>query len=761
MVFTDRFNMGLFRSQNPQDVPPVPDSLNHNSLELPDGHQEKIPGDRPVAATGITPYLGLRARLSQIWFNRWTILLILILIRVLIQIASLNDNLGDAQVKALAACSKVEDIGSAMASMPHYLSVGVNHLAADGIEKTLDGFVDILFMILTGVEALIVFVIEMYVGTYACLIAAFIHGGIDVTMSAISGTTDQFNKAVGPIIDTIKSDVSNFQNTINNALKDINNVGSFFGGSGSTIPTLDLTADLNKLNNIHINDSAILGDLSSLNSTIPTFDQVEQDAKNAINIPFDLLKQAVNTSFNDYKFDQSVFPVANKESLTFCSDNSKLVDFFAQLFHIVAVAKIVFLVVLIVLAVLAIVPMTFLEIRRYRKQRWLAGVITKHGYDGMDMTYMASRPYTAVAGMKIAKRFSAKRQILVRWAVAYGTTFPALFILSLAFAGLFSCLCQFILYRALQNEAPALAAEVGDFAGEVVNKLEDVSTQWAKDANGVVLGLQDDINKDVLNWVANATSSVNNTLNTFDTEIKDGITQVFKNTPLLNVVTDVFDCLVGRKIESIEAGLTWVHDQAHVTLPLFPDDLFSLGANSSITNDTSLTSFLSSPTSVTTDDITAAVDHVLNMLRNNIIQEALISAGLLLLYVIIVLVGIVRMLSAMAMSGQAPDGQRFVDPQVALDANKGTVAAYTGDNRPGPAPRSPRSRNMEDTSAGRFSEFDRGADSVSPIDDEYDAIPLQDEKGAHKQSVRAGKVTQEWRSHARQSSYGQVEDAGR
>jgi hypothetical protein len=747
--------MGIFRSR--EDVPPVPPSLNHNSLELPDGHQEKSYFAMPDKDEGVKPYLGLRARLSQVWFNRWTVLLVLILIRVMIQIASVNDNLADAQVEALAACSKVEDIGSAMASMPHYLSVGVNHLAAEGIESVLAGFVDILFMILTGVEALIVFVIEMYVGTYACLIAAFIHGGIDVGVGAVDGATKFFNDNIGTITQSISSDVSSFQSKLNSALQGINNVGSFFGGSGTTIPPLDLSGDLTKLKSIQIDDTAFLGGLKQLNTTIPTFDQVENDTKTAIGIPFDMLKQLVNSSYSNYKFDQSVFPVANKEALTFCSGNSILVDFFDDLYHIVYIAKIVFLVVLIILAVLAIVPMSLLEIRRWKKQQDYARLFSEHGTDAMDISYIASRPFTAAWGIKFGNRFTGKRQVLVRWAFAYGTTFPALFILSLAIAGLFSCLCQYILYRVLQNEAPALAAQVGDFAGEVVNTLENVSVQWAKDANGVVLGVQNDINKYVLDWVANATTAVNNTLNTFDKEIEDGITQVFNGTVLLNTVRDVFDCLVGRKIENIEAGLTWVHDQAHVTLPLFPDDIFSVGANSSITNDTGLTSFLSSPSSVTTDDISAAVDHVLDMLRTNIIQEALISAGLLLVYIIVILIGIVRMLTAMAIPGGMPaDGGHFVDPQTFAAVDGGAVAQYTGAKRR-PAPRTPQARDV--------AAFPNFGPSESAVSDEYDPVPLRDEKAAmldSKKSVRGGKVAKAWRrdGHQRQSSYGQMEDAG-
>src|SRR5215831_3854077 len=111
-------------------VPRVPPSLDHNSFELHDTKSDR--GDAYLApathdsAGSVTPYLGLRARLSQIWINRWTVLLLLVLVRTLIAIANIDNNIDSARRQALSACSGVEAAGSAMASMPHYMSQGVN-----------------------------------------------------------------------------------------------------------------------------------------------------------------------------------------------------------------------------------------------------------------------------------------------------------------------------------------------------------------------------------------------------------------------------------------------------------------------------------------------------------------------------------------------------------------------------------------------------------------------------------------------------------
>lgn len=641
-------------------VPPLPPNLNANSWEMVDLQDEPSRTKlRPHHSTvpGVTPYLGLQARLSQVWFNKWTVLLILVLVRVIILTSSLNTDLGDAKVKALSACSKVEDIGSAMASMPHYLSAGVNSLAADGISKTVRGMVEVLGMILTGVQALLMFIINMYIGTYVCLATALIHGTFDVAAGAIKGVTDGINKAVDSVAGDISKDAKAFQDTINKAF----GLLTGFPGVPAT-PQIDFTSRLGDLRGLKVDSSSFVKGLAELNRTIPSFAEAENATKNALAIPFKLVQDEMVGRFGNYSFDHSVFPLAKKQKLEFCSNNSFLNDFFNSLFEIVGKAKVAFSVVIPILAVAAMIVMGFIEIRRWRKEKLRAKVFTEQGYDPMDVVYLASRPVTAGVGMKLASRFRGKKNVLARWTIAYATSLPALFVLALAMAGLFSCFCQFLLLRAIEKEAPALTSQVGDFAGDVVGTLQAVSTDWAGDANGVILSLQDDINGDMFGWVRNATSAVNQTLATFDAEMDDAITALFKDTVLLNTARNVVQCLIGSKIDAVEKGMIWVHEHAKVTLPLFANNTFSQGADDSTQGNSSMTSFLATPASVTTDEVSGAITQVITYIQGGILQEALISIGLLLVYVIVVLTGVVWSLVELAGHDKtrAEGGQRYV-----------------------------------------------------------------------------------------------------
>lgn len=619
---------------------------------------------------GTTPYLGLNARLSQVWFNKWTVLLLLVLLRVLLLIGSLNSNLGDAKVKALSACTKVEDVGSAMASMPHYLSVGVNRLAATGITDVVHGMMKGLDLILIVVRELILFVINMMTSTYTCLIAAAVHGGLNATSMVITKATDEINTALPKIADTIGGAADDMNSAIDTVFEWVDKVSGIFGAHPDK-PTIDLTSEINDMKDYKIDTTGFVSDLDSLNADLPTFKDVQNMTAEVVDYPFKLIRDALNETYGNWQFDESVFPVAQKESLSFCSDNSSLNDFFEGLFELIATAKRWFIAVLIILSIGAIVLIAFLEIHSWRRLKNYRNTFVERKFDETDMMMMSQSRFPSKVALRISDLFNGnkdhrrlasqeaskqKRETLIRWAIAYGTTLPALFVLSLAIAGLFSCLCQYIMLRTVEKEIPALANEVGDFASEVVGSLKSVSREWSNDVNGQISIYSNEINNDILGHVRNATDIVNNTMNTFTDAMDNALTTVFKGTILMDPIQEVIYCLIGLKVEAVQKGLTWIHDHANVSFPTMPDDVFSLGANESVNGDTELTSFLSTPSSATTDEVSGAVTTVTNAIRNNIIQEALISTGLLLVYVLVVLIGIMRMLVGMTGLGYDSKG---------------------------------------------------------------------------------------------------------
>jgi hypothetical protein len=628
-------NMSYPENQQ-QTFPAVPPSHSAGDHEMRDYYADaNAPRPTPNQAPYLTPYLGLQARLSQIWMNRWTVLLLLVLVRVLLMIASTDSGLASARREALSACNSVETVGSAMASMPHYMSQGVNSLTAKGITKAVNGLESMANLTVTGVEELVVFWIGMLTNTYLCLTTFAVTGSLSAVIGAIESAQNDLNNMTDKIGDEMSDVANTLESAINSALSGVN---TFVGG---TAPKVDFTKQINELKNLTLPDS-LFADLQKLNNSLPKFDDVKNATESVIRLPFEELKKVINREVGNYTFNSSIFPVPQKEKLDFCSDNNGINDFFDDLVVIAHTAKKIFIGVLTVAAILVCAPMAWWEIKRYRRLTERAVYIHNTHTDPMDDVYMSSRPFSSRVGQWAAGKFrSQRKQILMRWFVAYCTSLPALFILSLAFAGLFACLCQYIMLAAIKKQVPNLTDQVANFTGAVVKKMDNASMAWATGTNAAIMAENVKMNDNLFGWVNTSTTALNATLNKFVDETMDALNATFGGTPLYTPIKEVFNCLVGLKVAGIQKGLTWVHDNAHINFPLLDNGTLSLRSLAADTDSNSDDNFLADPTGASSDAISGAVTRVTNTIENGIRQEAIISSMLLVVWLLLVLVGFI------------------------------------------------------------------------------------------------------------------------
>jgi len=720
--------------------PPVPSTLATGNYEMQDYYTNKI---APATTTPhLTPYLGLRARLSQVWINRWTVLLLLILCRLLISTATINNDIVSAKAEALSACTSVEKVGSAMASMPHYLSGGVNAMAADGVTKAVNALMNMLLLTITGVGEIILFFINMLTSTYVCLITLVVAGSLTAALDLTKKVTQLMEEAIEGVTGDMASALTTFESGFNSFLDKIN-VGGIFGGS-SDPPEINLDSQIEKLKSIDIDTTQFTADLDKIKANIPTFADVQNLTNAAIRFPFEQVSKLINESMSAYTFDRSIFPLAQKKQLSFCTDNPAINNFFDNLVNVVKKSRMIFMIVLIILAVLVCIPMAYREIKRWRHMKQRAQLVQSRSFDPLDVIYLASRTYTAGGGVWISDKLTAntRRRTMIRWFIAYATSLPALFVLALGIAGLFGCLCQYIVLKVIEREVPALATQVGDFTENVVVALNGASTEWAVSANGVILSTNNEINSDVFGWVNTTTTAVNDTLNTFTEQMAKGLEVTFGDTILHDPIKEVLNCLIGLKVVAVQKGLNWVSENARVDFPEFRPDVFSLGAAASLTDSTSDDSFLASPGSVASDDITGAVIKVSNKLQEMIKQEAIISACVVGVWFIIMLIGLVRAIFGM-FGREKTHGE-------------GGPVGFTGDHRSSPSTRSP---NRTDTA--RFPAFGGPVSSVHPEKSSDDLAFASSSDGEKIKNVGHRSVEASYQpGHERVSSYGRVSGYG-
>jgi hypothetical protein len=533
----------------------------------------------------------------------------------------------------------------------------------------VNGLMSMLQLTITGVEELVVFVINLMTSTYVCLITFAVSGSLHSAIDLVSNVSSFLNSTLGGIGDDLGNIASSFTNDLNSFIGALNSI-PFAGGK---IPTLDISGDIDKLKTLQL-PSDLTDDLNTLNGSIPTFADVNNFTNSLIRLPFEKVKGLINESLSTYTFNRSVFPVPAREQLSFCTGDEGIDNFFDDLVKLEIVAKKIFIAVILILAIAACGPMAWWEIKRWRKMQERAALVNKKAFDPVDVVYIASRPHTSSVGIKIANKFrSARHQTIVRWTIAYATSPPALFVLSLGIAGLFACLCQFILLQAIKKEVPQLENQVSQFADKVVTALNNASEQWAIGTNKVITDTNNDINQNLLGWVNTSTTAVNDTLNSFVDGMNTELDKVFGGTPLDEPIKEVIGCLLTLKIVGIQKALTWVHDNAHIDFPLLANDTFSVGAAASLTKDSSDDQFLSTPGSATHDDISAAVTKLTNAIQSGIRTEAIISTCLILIWVFVLLIGVFRLVMNMIRPGKlrAEGGQSYFTDPATADAHGG------------------------------------------------------------------------------------------
>lgn len=518
----------------------------------------------------------------------------------------------------------------------------MNVLVADGITNTVRGLIDVLLLVITAVEDILFWFIELiFKGALTCVFSALIEAFLDLIKFAIEKTTDAINDIIKPVMTEIESLVEDSTEALNKVDGFINGALSILGTPPKLPDLRNITTEMDKLSNVSINPATVLQGIGDIQSAI-NFSTIQREAEFVIDMPFEIIKLLLNESFGNWTMDSSVFPVASKESLTFCTGNDSLTDFFDVLFTILKNAKIIASIGLVILAILAAFLMGWWETKRYKKT--VARSETFRDREPMDAAYVAGRPSTARIGLWLSKMFKdPTRQMLVRWCIAYSTSLSALFLLSLGAAATFSVLCQFLILQALQRETPSLTAEVGGFAANVVASLEGASTRWADESNAAVQEVQDGINDHVLEYARNATGALSNALSLFENKTQGVLRETFGASGLYSFIDGVADCILLDRVEEARQGLTWVHNHAQVQFPMLPADLFSLGVNNNDddtsgcrNSSSSLAGLLASSGNSTVDKITSAVAKVLEAMQSGMVQEGLIGLVLLLVYLLYV-----------------------------------------------------------------------------------------------------------------------------
>ena len=186
--------------------------------------------------------------------------------------------------------------------------------------------------------------------------------------------------------------------------------------------------------------------------------------------------------------------------------------------------------------------------------------------------------------LTVLLHLSPSQHIHLRWFFHYIFHPPALACFLIGLFGLLSVQIQLIAIRPLEAKYQAQAAgTVTDLSGTIftaVNQsMYNQSSEYANGVNSQVQTIQLTINNGLFGWVNGTTTTLNQTLNDFYSEVQSVVTTLFNGTFLEQPAQDFIQCFIGSKVDAFEEALTFLHNNLQVNLPLVNETVLVLSPN--------------------------------------------------------------------------------------------------------------------------------------------------------------------------------------
>lgn len=621
-----------------------------------------------------TSYLKLNDRLSQIWLNTYTLALLLAMLKLLFFSNSIQNAIELSENYVISHCGTIDAIYSeGLNDTPHYLGKMGNYLIKEALVQSVNASLKTLSLLVYASEELLTFTIDLYLGTYACLL-----------VSAIDGTVDVATNATESLIGFVNTSVTAFANELDDGLEDISDVINKVISAASKIESLftdddeSPSANVAKVNltiaslrNIYI-PSSINDKLEQLSSNTPDFAQVKNITKNLISEPFEKVRDEINlmNSSNIVGNPNMLYvpPLSNGSTTSgICSSNEPNIRaIYKSLTSTLKVTTAIFIALIAVGALCAMLPMAWNEYKLWRRlcemrNQYLEkqffynaaeeknssadsfekadrnmnyDVIASHEQCFHHWNTRVSKGITNIFRCFRRGKLSNLQKVKIQWIVAYIASERALCVLGIGLLALGICILQFIILAILKKALHSNNSSTIDkfLNSTIVQSFEDDINVWSQQTNLYINSTENNMNQQAFGWIDTTTVSVNQTVNKMITEIDDTLANVFNGTLLYAPMKTVVGCVIENKLYMVEKAMTWIHDKAQFNLPRINASDINAAIKEQQTNGS--TSTLSTDLSDISSEIRSALIKVLQSAHKTAMWELMVALIILFIWVL-------------------------------------------------------------------------------------------------------------------------------
>ncbi len=312
-----------------------------------------------------------------------------------------------------------------------------------------------------------------------------------------------------------------------------------------------------------------------------------------LDTPFEAVKADINSTFAGISFNSSVLPIPDRSTITFCDnlDTSVVDDLGRDLLKITKIGLILIAILVVVLlighSVLEWYKWCSLQLHlEFTRKAWMSDPAVIHIRPASEPTMTltnhnllilhadSSHPLLTRLAFKIAAllRLSSSQNINLRWFLHYIFHPPALACFLIGFFGILSVQLQLLAVAPLEAKFHDRAtAAAGDLSGNIFTSLNgsmyNQSAFYANSVNSHIDNVQSTVNDGLFGWVNGTTSTLNNTINTFYSDLQGAVSTLFNGTFLEQPAQEFIRCFIGSKVIAIEDAITFLHDNLQINIP--------------------------------------------------------------------------------------------------------------------------------------------------------------------------------------------------
>ncbi|KAJ2808485.1 plasma membrane fusion protein prm1 [Coemansia guatemalensis] len=546
----------------------------------------------------IMPYIGKWAQLSRSWASQTVIMLIFMGIGFILM-AALARRMAEDSVSLLnAACHGVESASNAVINAPNNAALSTLRMVERSAENIIEFAAKTVSKILDVFQYMIVWVLKLYIGTYICFAELIIRTALSMVTQVGKIITDELNKAIDGVVGTLQDFTAKIADGANDA---INDIGNFFNGGGdnddSDKDTID-TDSIRKKLSVTIPDDWV-NSIKSLEDKIPTGDQIFGNITELLDIPFNIIRNALNGSLDGVNID-----LVGKVDLNTDKESNVCIHPMGQdLLKEVGegAAFIMFIAGIALVAAGAGLIVFKGAMAWYRESRFRTrlgefrekiadykppfdrrDIFNKPATrEEMDLFILPGHPWLDRLTQWIVKKFGDnERTAAWRWWLHYVWHPPAMACFIAGLFGLIAIIVQIQAIESLRREyIPKMSRQLAEFQyyaidQGVLGSVHNDSANLADDVNGNINGTEDELSNSLFGPVTEGTASLNKTLDDFVSKYISGIRDVFGDTPLQEPIEGLVNCTLTKNIQSIQKVLTYVNDFTKgINLPRVEQDM--------------------------------------------------------------------------------------------------------------------------------------------------------------------------------------------